>query len=215
MLNWSLLTYVCRNPNRDAYDRWWSNEGLNTSYLLCTAPLQKLTANQTINLWSYPAHTPAGLFQTAFTTNGNMTIRFLNDGPNDILAYMVLYFAELDPTLTNIGSRGFYVHVPGYLDFYVDIYILAGGLFSATNSTWTGFGFPVSSTINLYPSLTSQLGPLVNALEFYAITAPTAVKTLDRDGEFTFTISNSILNVSWTAWPMIVWILEQQDVVKT
>lgn len=196
-LIFAYCTYVCRNPNRDTYDRWWSNEGLNTSYLLCTAPLQKLTANQTINLGSYAAYTPEGLFQTALTTNGNMTIRFLNDGPNDILAYMVLYFAELDPTLTNVGSRGFYVHLPNYYaDYYIDIYSLAGGLFSATNETWAGFGFLVSSTINLYPSLTSQLGPLINAMEFYAITAPTAIKTLDRDGEFTFTISNLILGVS-------------------
>lgn len=181
-----IFSDACRNPNRDTYDRWWSNEGLNTSYLLCTAPVQKWTTNQTINLWSYAAHklVPEGLFQTALTTNGNMTIRFLNDGPADILAYMVLYFAELDTTLTSIGSREFYVHVPGYVDNDVNIYILAGGLFSATNITWAGFGFPVSSTINLYPSLTSLVGPLVSAMELYAITAPASVKTLDRDGEF-------------------------------
>jgi len=126
---------------------------------------------------------PEAVMRTALTdTNGNMTIYFPDR--NSYEAYVLFYYAELDPT-ANATSRNYYVNVP--TSSYT--YVVNPLNFNQTNSGYFHnvliFDFPYSEGWNilLYPDPASPLGPLVNALEFLEFGNQMATLTNLQDGE--------------------------------
>ena len=128
---------------------------------------------------------PSSVMQTclAMSTPGNMTFYFplRQDIPH---AYLVLYWAELDPNV-NVTSRQFMVHVPGLPpDSPENAYNQSGGLYKTDDTLlWDVTLTPLTTKIVQYSTPTSVYGPMLNALELYASTDVISSTTNIIDGE--------------------------------
>jgi hypothetical protein len=124
---------------------------------------------------------------TALTSSGNITITFPD---NYIYEYILsFYCAELNST-ANASSRNFYLAVPGLPgDILLNPYSnSSNSIFSAVLELllYLERSYTNATDIVLYPDQTvsSPLGPIVNALELREIsTNSMATVTDDQDGE--------------------------------
>lgn len=134
------------------------------------------------------------MLQNALTTSGNMTIQsmfgtidpFISfQQTNWITAYIILYFAELDPN-ANTTSREFYIQLPSYFDQYINPLndTNTSQPFVASRLISNPFVFQLWEPIPLYRGQNSTLGPSLNALEFLEFTWTSNLKTIDRDGTY-------------------------------
>ncbi len=101
---------------------------------------------------------------TALTTNGTMTI----DLPYSqaYIWFMTLYMAELNPNAGN-SSREFYLGVPGYSPTWlVNPLVDGGGLGGLFEVEYDGI-LPNYVSLFKNQSISTALGPLVNALEIF------------------------------------------------
>lgn len=135
---------------------------------------------------------PTVMLQSALTTSGNMTIQGMFGTPdpfisspltNWIFAYIVFYFAELDPN-ANASSQEFYIQMPYFPDQYINPWndTNANQPFVASRLIYSPFAFQSWVPISLYRGQNSTLGPSLNALEFLELTWSSNLKTIDRDG---------------------------------
>ncbi len=171
----------------DIYDRYWYPEGTNSTFLeRTTPPPQILTTNHDVQNNISPVVIPEAVIDTALTTTGgNITIIFPNDFISD--AFVIYYYAELDAT-ANATSRQFYLGAPGFRVDYINP-IVNASQFSVNYEWYSDFSYVAEWDVVLYQNQTiySPLGPLVNALEFLAISENLmTILTNHEDGELLF-----------------------------
>ena len=186
---------ACRYPT-DPYDRYWYPEGVGSSYLnTTTSPLKELTSTHSIsNPYSfsgsdYPA--PIAVLQTAVATvSGTLSIHYLPPGTNQTvkLPFSILHFVELDPN-ANLTSREFDIQIPSWVSTYENTYNITPdhpSAFEYDVKTFqeTDYSMGPTSTFDLIPTATSIWGPILNALEVFAVSDPATSKTVERDCEF-------------------------------
>lgn len=189
------VVVVCRYPD-DPYDRYWFNQGNDTTYLQAATPLQLLTTTQPIsNAKNDSFYAPWPVLQSGLTTTGrgNMTL-FVSGGSSatsDVYsnAELVLYFAELNPA-ANVTSREFFITVPrdgaspdvSYENPFN--FTDPPAPFTANSwSFWDVFNVGPKTAVTLSPSPNSIEGPILNGMELFSITGPAARLTISRDGE--------------------------------
>jgi hypothetical protein len=101
---------------------------------------------------------------TALTTNGTcMTIDI--PFPPSYTWFMTLYWSELYPN-ASASSRQFYVEVPVYETQFVNPLVNTSALGEIFNLSYSG---KLPNYVNLFKnlSISTPLGPLVNALEIF------------------------------------------------
>ncbi len=154
-----LLLFVCRHPD-DIADQYWFPIKSGSPYVQSTAQVETLTATNIVNA-SFP---PKTVMDTALTTNGTcMTIDI--PFPHSYIWFMKLYWSELYPN-ASASSRQFYVGVPGYETQFVNPLVNTSGLGKIFDRVYSG---PVPNYVSLFKnlSISTALGPLVNALEIF------------------------------------------------
>jgi hypothetical protein len=176
----------CRYPH-DVFDRYWFPiQRSNSTFIQSTSPLQSLVASNKVNdsgLWGEP---PVTVMDTALTSSGNITITFPDDYNYEYI--LSFYYAELNST-ANASSRNFYLEVPGGFPGDIPLNPYSDGsnsVFKAVAEFYWNYLYTPGTDIVLYPDQTvsSPLGPIVNALEFWEIsTNSMATMTNDQDGE--------------------------------
>ncbi len=118
---------------------------------------------------------------TALTTNGTMTINI--PYTQAYTWFMELYMAELNPDAT-ASSREFYVEVPGYPPTWVvNPLVDIGGLGGLEGRYYHG---TVPNYLSLFQnqSISTALGPLVNALEIFELSQNVfAILTNEQDSK--------------------------------
>jgi hypothetical protein len=122
---------------------------------------------------------------TALTSSGNITITFPDDYSYQYILW--IYYAELNST-ANASSRNFYLEVPGSSGrILVNPYVNASNTaFTAAGYIYWNLPYTPGTDIVLYrdQTVSSPLGPIVNALESWEISAnPMATMTNNQDGE--------------------------------
>jgi hypothetical protein len=103
---------------------------------------------------------------TALTTNGTcMTINI--PLPQRYIWFTILYWSELYPN-ASASSRQFDVGVPGNETQFVDPLVNTSGLGKIFDLVYSG---PVPNYVSLFKnlSISTALGPLVNALEIFEL----------------------------------------------
>ena len=174
----------CRYPD-DKLDRYWFPEHVDNMYVNGTTILTNLSTTTIVPDYISNEDVPSSVMQTclAMSTPGSMTIYFplQQDIPH---AYLEFYWTELDGNV-NVTSRQFMVHVPGYAsDSPCNIYNQSGGLYSLSDEWWSNFTLtPQTSKIVQYSTPTSIYGPMLNAVELFAITDIISSTTNIIDGE--------------------------------
>ncbi|CAK9204789.1 unnamed protein product [Sphagnum troendelagicum] len=148
---------IIRYPD-DIVDHYWFPTKSNAWYVESTAQVEAATGK--VNA-IFP---PEAVMNTALTTNGTMTIDFPYS--QTYKWFMILYMAELNPNAGN-SSREFYLGVPGYNQtWFVNPLVDGGGLGRLEEIKIIG---DVPNYLSLFQnqSISTALGPLVNALEIF------------------------------------------------
>ncbi|CAN5959541.1 unnamed protein product [Sphagnum jensenii] len=165
---------IIRYPG-DIVDHYWFPIKSNSSYVQSTAQVEALKANGIVNA-RFP---PEAVMNTALTTNGTMTINI--PFTHAYIWFMTLYLAELNPNAT-ASSREFYVGVPGYSPTWLENPLVkTGGLGGLFELEYHG---TVPNYISLFKnqSISTALGPLVNALEIFELSQnQSAILTNEQD----------------------------------
>ncbi|CAK9262228.1 unnamed protein product [Sphagnum jensenii] len=188
---------IIRYP-ADIVDHYWFPIKSNSSYVQSTAQVEALTATGIVNT-TFP---PKAVLNTALTTNGTMTINI--PFTHAYYWFMTLYMAELDPNAGN-SSREFYLGVPGYSHtWFVNPLVDGGGLGGAEGKEYYG---TVPNYISLFKnqSISTALGPLVNALEIFELSQnQSAILTNEQDTLAIEEIKSSYGNLGiWTGDPCL------------
>jgi len=154
-----VVAIIYRYPG-DIADRYWFPIESNSSYVQSTAQVEALTATGIVNT-TFP---PKAVMNTALTTNGTMTINTPFTNAN--FGFMTIYMAELNPNAGN-SSREFYLEVAGYSEARLVNPLVDGGRLGGLVE-FASFGI-VPNYISLFKnqSISTALGPLVNALEIF------------------------------------------------
>jgi hypothetical protein len=188
---------IIRYPG-DIVDHYWFPIESNSSYVHSTAQVEALTATGIVNT-TFP---PKAVMNTALTTNGTMTIDFPYSQGYDW--YMILYMAELNPNAT-ASSREFYVEVAGYSPTWVLNPLVDGGRLG--EFTYLAYyGTAATNYISLFKnqSISTALGPLVNALEVFLIGNQFAILTNEQHTLAIEEIKSSYRNLGvWTGDPCL------------
>jgi hypothetical protein len=167
-----------------------------------TSRLKKLSTTKPIgdiydmcNRSIFPA--PQAVLQTAVATDsGTFTCNFLSPSTNETVAlpFPILHFAELDPA-AKVTSRVFVIQI--WPCACASRSWPTENPFNITPSSPQGYLWdyqwfdpnpdtPVlgpTTVFNMVPTPVSTWGPILNALEVFAILDPAVAKTVDRDGE--------------------------------
>jgi hypothetical protein len=179
-------TGYCRYPD-DIYDRYWYPQGSNSTFLESTTPPPQILTNHSIdqNIISSDV-IPAAVIDTALTTTGgNITILFPDNYSYE--AFAIFYYAELDAT-ANATSRQFYAQLPEFATILFNP-IVNASQFSVPSESLGPFAYYAGWDIFLYQdqTISSPLGPLVNALELLELSENMMAKlTNPKDGELLF-----------------------------
>ncbi len=171
-----LLLFICRHPD-DIADQYWFPIKSDSSYVQSTAQVEALTATNIVNT-VFP---PKTVMDTALTTNGTCIIDI--PFPHGYIWFMKLYWSELYPN-ASASSRQFYVGVPGYETQFVDRLVNTSGLGEIFNLSYSG---PVPNYVSLFKnlSISTALGPLVNALEIFELSQNQSVTlTNEQDSKW-------------------------------
>jgi hypothetical protein len=160
----------------DIVDHYWFPIKSNSSYVQSTAQVEALTATGIVNA-TFP---PEAVMNTALTTNGTMIINI--PFSQTYIWFMKLYLAELNPYASN-SSREFYVGVPGYNHTREVNPLVDGGLGGFEDIDYNG---TVPNYVSLFQnqSISTPLGPLVNALEIFELSQNQfAILTNEQDSK--------------------------------
>jgi hypothetical protein len=120
----------------------------------------------------------------------NLTTSYISPSMSNALYYMLFYFAEIDPVALN-ETRVFDLIVTHELDKTFNVSFISGGMYSAIRY-WFLVSLTSTQTIQLVPHPDSQLGPILNALELFAIISepPEPNPTFVSDGNHLTYISS-------------------------
>jgi hypothetical protein len=176
LTSFPVVAIIYRYPG-DIVDHYWFPIKSNSSYVQSTAQVEALTATGIVNA-TFP---PEAVMNTALTTNGIITINIPFTHAYDWS--MTLYFAELNPN-ASASSREFFVGVPGYSPTWFVNPLVDGGRLGGV------FGFEYDGIVPNYVSLfknqsiSTPLGPLVNALEIFELSQnQSAILTNEQDSK--------------------------------
>jgi len=171
-----IVAIIYRYPG-DLVDHYWFPIERNSSYVQSTAQIEALTATDIVNV-IFP---PEAVMNTALTTNGTMTINV--PFTHAYTWFMTLYLAELNPNASN-SSREFYVGVPGYSHTWVvNPLVDGGGLGGFFEIEYYGV-VPYYVSLFKNQSISTALGPLVNALEIFELSQnQSAILTNEQDSK--------------------------------
>jgi len=171
-----VVAIIYRYPG-DIVDHYWFPIKSNSTYVQSTAQVEALTATDIVNL-RFP---PKAVMNTALTTNGTMTINI--PFTHAYIWSMTLYLAELNPNAT-ASSREFYVGIPGYSPtLLVNPLGDVDGLGGSETIDYHGI---VPNYLSLFQnqSISTALGPLVNALEIFELSQNQfAILTNEQDSK--------------------------------
>ncbi|CAM6030881.1 unnamed protein product [Sphagnum balticum] len=188
---------IIRYPG-DIVDHYWFPIKSNSSYVQSTAQVEALTATGIVNV-TFP---PEAVMNTALTTNGTMTINI--PFTHAYYWFMTIYMAELNPNAGN-SSREFYLGVPGYSPTWLVNPLVDGGGLGGWEST--DYYGTVPNYISLFKnqSISTALGPLVNALEIFELSQnQSAILTNEQDTLAIEEIKSSYGNLGvWTGDPCL------------
>jgi hypothetical protein len=165
----------------DIVDHYWFPIKSNSSYVQSTAQVEALTPTAIVNA-TFP---PEAVMNTALTTNGPMTITIPFSHAS--IWFITLYFAELNPNASN-SSREFYVWaVPGYSPTWlVNPLVDGGGLGGVYEIEYDSIAVIAPNYLALFQnqSISTDLGPLVNALEIFELSQNQfAILTNEQDSK--------------------------------
>jgi hypothetical protein len=150
------------------YDRHWQSDIPQVN------PISSFAINTTtpVNVPSPLKMVPELVMQSAESwppgQGLNLTLPYLTfDNSN---YYVAFYFAEIDPLALN-QTRVFDIVLnqgPSEVtDLNISVVSLAGGMYIATELAGANETFNSSGNIQFIPHADSQLGPILNALEFF------------------------------------------------
>ncbi len=118
---------------------------------------------------------------TALTTNGTMTIN--PPFTNAIYGFMTIYMAELNPNAGN-SSREFYLEVAGYSETRFVNPLVDGGRLGGLVEFESSAIVPDYISLFKNQSISTALGPLVNALEIFELSQnQSAILTNEQDSK--------------------------------
>jgi len=171
-----VVAIIYRYPG-DIVDHYWFPITSNSPYVQSTAQVEALTATGIVNV----IFLPEAVMNTALTTNGTMTIAV--PFTHAYNWFMTLYLAELNPNARN-SSREFYVRVPGYTHTWVvNPLVDGGGLGGVFEIKFDGI-VPYYVSLFKNQSISTALGPLVNALEIFELSQNrSAILTNEQDSK--------------------------------
>ncbi len=175
LTSFPVVAIIYRYPG-DIVDHYWFPIKSNSSYVQSTAQVEALTATGIVNA-TFP---PEAVMNTALTTNGTMTINI--PFTHAYIWSMTLYLAELNPN-ASASSREFYVGIPGYSPTWLVNPLVDGGLGGFEDIDYDG---TVPNYISLFKnqSISTALGPLVNALEIFELSQnQSAILTNEQDSK--------------------------------
>jgi hypothetical protein len=172
-----VVAIIYRYPG-DSVDHYWFPIESNSSYVQSTtAQVEALAATGIVNA----AFPPEAVMNTALTTNGTMAISI--PFTHAYIWFMTLYLAELNPN-ASASSREFYVGIPGDSPTWlVNPLVDGGGLGGIIEIDYYGI---VPNYVSLFKnqSISTPLGPLVNALEIFEISQnQSAILTNEQDSK--------------------------------
>ncbi|CAM6018927.1 unnamed protein product [Sphagnum balticum] len=188
---------IIRYPD-DIADHYWFPIKSGSSYVQSTAQVEALTATNIVNA-TFP---PKTVMDTALTTNGTcMTIDI--PFPHSYICFMKLYWSELYPN-ASASSRQFYVGVPGNETQFVNPLVNTSGLGEIFDLPYSG---PVPNYVRLFKnlSISTALGPLVNALEIFELSQNQSVTLTNEEDTLAIEeIKSSYGNLAlWTGDPCL------------
>lgn len=129
---------------------------------------------------------PTAVLQTAVSVTGlnNISLIF-NQSAYSFKSYLALYLAEISSSVTSKLKRQFWIDAgPSYRTVLTNIFDKYG-FDVGTFWLYQSLPFTASSSIVFYPdAFNTTYGPLLNAVEFFEIQDPAAMKTKDSDGEW-------------------------------
>ncbi len=179
------VVYIyCRYPH-DVYDRQWQNDIQQVNRISGFA----INSTTPVNVSSPRDMVPELVMQSAESwpqgQSLNLTLPYLTSDNRDY--YVAFYFAEIDPLAQN-QTRVFDLIVnqgpSGSGSANIPLVSMAGGMYVAMEEWFTSATFSSSSgSIQLIPDADSQLGPILNALELFQLTAPAPNLTCVADGK--------------------------------
>jgi len=166
------------------YDRQWGNDVQQVN------PISSFAINTTtpVDVSSQGDMVPGLVMQSAEAwppgQGLNLTLPYLTfDNSN---YYVTFYFAEIDPLALN-QTRVFDMVLnqgPSEVtDLNISVVSLARGMYIATELVGANETFNSSGNIELIPDADSHLGPILNALELFQLTAPAPNLTFVSDGK--------------------------------
>ncbi|CAM6038066.1 unnamed protein product [Sphagnum compactum] len=199
--NFGSSTPVIRYPY-DMYDRQWQSDIPQVN------PISSFAINTTTPVdVSNPAHmVPELVMQSAESWPGgqglNLTLPYLASYNMDY--YVAFYFAEIDPLAQN-QTRVFDIVLnqgPSEVSYLnISVVSLAGGMYMATELVGTNVTFNSSGNIQLIPHADSQLGPILNALELFALPPPAPNLTFVSDALAIESVKEAFNLTSWLGDP--------------
>ena len=154
-----------------------------------TGVLSNLSTTNVVtqDTWLWNVVVPTAVLQTAVSVTGlnNISLVF-NQSAYSFKSYLALYLAEISPFVTSKLKRQFWIDAGrSYTIVLTDIFDKYG-LDVGSYWLYEYLPFTASSSIVLYPdTFNTTYGPLLNAVEFFEIQDPAAMKTKDSDGEWT------------------------------
>ena len=180
------MYYYYRYPV-DPLDRYWFGAGNTSPYVNQNRiPIKNLSAPALAGKLNniYSNKVPGVVLSTALspTTISNFTI-VLPIVTQSYLAWLNIYFVELDSTAKTSSARRFGVNLYGsrFYDAIVDLDNpqQGGGLAAFI---YRNFVYTSTTKITLYPINPTKRPPLVNALEWYQVISETVAPTESGEG---------------------------------
>jgi hypothetical protein len=166
------------------YDRHWRNDVPQVN------PISSFAINTTtpVNISGPGDDVPELVMQSAESwprgQGLNLTLPYLTSDNSNY--YVAFYFAEIDPLALN-QTRVFDIVLnqgPSEVSYLnISVVSLAGGMYMATELAGTNETFNSSGNIQLIPHADSELGPILNALEFFYLMPPAPNLTFVSDGK--------------------------------
>jgi hypothetical protein len=166
----------------DPYDRQWKNNIPGVNPISTQLAINTTSVFVDFNHWN---KVPEIVMQTADSwpkgQSVTITTSFLPDNNNNY--YIAFDFAEISPEAEN-QSRSFSLALNGQT-VTINIFVanLAGGMYVALELYYYDFLLNSTGTMKLNPDATSQLGPILNALELFVLTDPAPNRTFLADGK--------------------------------
>ncbi|KAH8969335.1 hypothetical protein BDL97_02G028300 [Sphagnum fallax] len=213
--NFGSPTPIIRYPD-DPYDRQWKNNIPGVNPISNQLAINTTSVFVDFNHWN---KVPEIVMQTADSwpkgQSVTITTSFLPDKNNNY--YIAFDFAEISPEAEN-QSRSFSLALNGRtVSNNIFVGNLAGGMYVAYELYYYDVLLNSTGTMKLNPDPTSQLGPILNALELFVLTDPAPNRTFLADALAIESVKESLNLTSWTGDPCVYtpydWIECNNDII--